>query len=102
MTDKLQGVPTAMKLNQGEEWLVQPNRRPGNEEIGENPGIRYFCKYTDDPHTGQKVPVARLLRVGWLDQRGQVWTEIPSGKIADEAGCGSFTPLLVDNREDSR
>lgn len=40
---------------------------------------------------------ARLRRIGWLDQKGRVWTEIPA--TADFDG-GSLTPLLIDVRGD--
>lgn len=39
---------------------------------------------------------ATLRRIGWLDQKGRVWTEIPSAAGFDG---GSLTALLVDIRE---
>jgi hypothetical protein len=42
-------------------------------------------------------PVATLRRVGWLDQKGRVWTEIPP---MVEFDGGSLSPLLIDARED--
>lgn len=45
----------------------------------------------------QQRHVATLRRVGWLDQKGRVWTETPSGLGFDG---GSLTPLLIDVRED--
>jgi len=37
---------------------------------------------------------ARFRRIGWLDQRGRIWTTIPPQQLAWDLGCGSFTPLL--------
>lgn len=39
---------------------------------------------------------ATLRRIGWLDQKGRVWTRVPA--TADFDG-GSLTPLLVDVRD---
>lgn len=36
-----------------------------------------------------------LRRVGWLDQRGRVWTRIPE-RADRPADVGSFTPLLIE------
>jgi hypothetical protein len=66
------GAQTDMKAHEGESWKVVVD---GAEE--EN---RYF---------------ATLRRVGWLDQKGRVWTKIPPS--ADFDG-GSLTPLLIDAR----
>jgi hypothetical protein len=38
---------------------------------------------------------AQFGRVGWLDQKGRVWTAVPPFKIGWDLGCGSFTPLLI-------
>jgi hypothetical protein len=61
------------------------------------------------PHAGEGWPVrvdggaghgpgprATLRRVGWLDQEGRVWLEVPPGA---GSGGGPLTPLLVDARE---
>lgn len=40
---------------------------------------------------------ARFRRVGWLDQRGRVWTGTPSPGDFDG---GSLTPLLVQIEDD--
>ena len=38
------------------------------------------------------APWLRVRRVGWLDQKGRVWTEIPP---SSEFDGGSLTPLLI-------
>jgi hypothetical protein len=38
------------------------------------------------------APWLRVRRVGWLDQKGRVWTEIPP---ISEFDGGSLTPLLI-------
>lgn len=101
-TPELQGTQTAMSCTIGEEWLVRPDRRPGNERMDEDEDLKYFSRFVSDYVTNQMVPVASLTRIGWLDQRGRIWTRIPPGRLADEMQCGSFMPLLVDNREDGR
>ncbi|HEY2638926.1 MAG TPA: hypothetical protein VGI66_03455 [Streptosporangiaceae bacterium] len=40
---------------------------------------------------------ATLRRIGWLDQKGRVWTELPASPDFDG---GSLTPLLIDVRGD--
>jgi hypothetical protein len=40
---------------------------------------------------------ATLRRIGWIDQKGRVWTSTPSMLRFDG---GSLTPLLIDVRED--
>jgi len=37
-------------------------------------------------------PRARFRRVGWLDQKGRVWTQTPPSASFDG---GSLTPLLI-------
>lgn len=39
---------------------------------------------------------ASLRRIGWIDQKGRVWLEVPPSATFDG---GSLTPLLVDVRE---
>jgi hypothetical protein len=39
---------------------------------------------------------ATLRRVGWLDQKGRVWLQVPPSATFDG---GSLTPLLIDTRE---
>ena len=52
-------------------------------------------------HDGEDWTVsgATLRRIGWLDQRGRAWKQIPPGAVAEEMRCGSFTPLLIDARD---
>lgn len=69
---KYPGAQTDMKVYEGEEWKVVVDR--ADEEH------RYF---------------ATLRRVGWLDQKGRVWTKIPPSAGFDG---GSLTPLLIDAR----
>ena len=69
---------TGMRLHLGDAWKVAADA---------------------EPDTGGAVPAATLRRVGWLDQKGRVWTDIPP---AAGFGGGSLTPLLIDPREDGR
>lgn len=89
---------TPMRLHSGEDWTVRPDLRPGNEDAGENPGLKYYATPETDPRTGQLVPLATLRRVGWLDQKGRVWLAMPNPSAAFDGG--SLTPLLIDARED--
>lgn len=66
------GAQTDMKLHEGEDWKVFA------DHAGDEPNF-----------------FATLRRVGWLDQKGRVWTKIPPS--ADFDG-GSLTPLLIDAR----
>lgn len=74
-----QGAQTEMRLYEGEKWPV----------------------LADLAHNLDDEPVRRdtatLRRVGWLDQKGRVWTRTPSSLTFDG---GSLTPLLIDARED--
>ncbi|MGH3417781.1 MAG: hypothetical protein ACRDVE_14480 [Actinocrinis sp.] len=82
--DAGQGVQTPMRLYVGEDW-------PKTADVwdrGDNAWLRI---------DGLGRPVATLRRVGWLDQKGRVWTEIPPQAGFDG---GSLTPLLIDSRED--
>jgi hypothetical protein len=64
-----------MKLHEGDVWKVVV------DSADEEHGQRYF---------------ATLRRVGWLDQKGRVWTKLPP---SDQFDGGSLTPLLIDARE---
>lgn len=97
-TDSPQAAQTAMRLHAGEDWTVRPDMRPGYEEDGE-PDLKFFTKFERDAHTDQSIAVATLRRVGWLDQKGRVWTDTPPSAGFDG---GSLTPLLIDAREDGR
>jgi hypothetical protein len=82
-----------MRLHAGEPWPVWPDLRPdiddGDRLVPAAP-MRHRL-------TGQQFGVARLRRVGWLDQKGRVWLAVPPGARFDG---GSLTPLLIDARED--
>ena len=79
-------LSTDLRASQGESWPVLADL------IHSRGGREY-----DEPVRDDK---ATLRRIGWLDQRGRVWQEIPPGTKAEEMRCGSFTPLLIDVRGD--
>ena len=87
------GVLTGLRLNDGEPWDVFPDTRPADGH-----DIAIPTRIERD-RNGHLLPVARLRRVGWLDQRGRVWTKIPDGATARSMRCGSFSPLLIDPGE---
>lgn len=72
----MNGIQTDMRLYQGEEWEAAGHAgappRPCDHEVA-------------------RVTV-RMRRVGWLDQRGRVWTSIPPAAGFDG---GSLDPLLI-------
>ena len=78
-----QGAQTAMRLHVGEDWPKVAD----TWDRGDTAWLRI-----DD----QGRPVCTLRRVGWLDQKGRVWTEIPPQAGFDG---GSLTPLLIDARD---
>ncbi len=80
------GTDTGLRLHRGEPWPVVADYRDTED------GFQYRV---DD---AGKV-IARLRRIGWLDQRGRVWLHLPSTAKAANLGCGSFTPLLIDPGE---
>lgn len=65
-----------------EDWRVTADR------IGMSPG------YGDE--SLDLLPFATLRRIGWIDQKGRVYSEIPPQAGFDG---GSLTPLLIDVRE---
>lgn len=67
------GAQTDLKLHEGDVWKVPVDR-------------------ADEEHQF----FATLRRVGWLDQKGRVWTSIPP---SDQFDGGSLTPLLIDARD---
>ena len=95
---KYPGAQTDMKLYEGEEWkvVVDPHGQPFSFWIEDQPEtdvsvIRSMEKaWSAAPHH-----FATLRRVGWLDQKGRVWTKIPPSAGFDG---GSLTPLLIDAR----
>jgi len=74
---------TAMRLHAGENWPKVAD----TWHRGDSSWLRL-----DD--LGR--PVTTLRRVGWLDQKGRVWIEVPPQAGFDG---GSLTPLLIDARD---
>jgi len=72
------GYQTDMRLHQGEDWQAKAH----------DSGYQYYCHDHDKP-----VRAVMLRRVGWLDQKGRVWTETPA---TDDFDGGSLTPLLIN------
>ena len=88
--------PTGLSLARDcENWDVRPDLRPGDEEKNENADLVFCARFTLY-RTGQQVPVARLRRIGWLDQKGRVYLKMPPSATFDG---GSLTPLLIDARD---
>jgi hypothetical protein len=74
---------TGMSASDGENWRVHADEvRDVNGDLAVARADR---------------PSATLRRVGWLDQKGRVWTRTPASSGFDG---GSLTPLLIDVRED--
>lgn len=85
-----QSWETGLSLSQGEDWDVPADTRLTREQDAVRRPFRFANVH------GTPVPVARLRRIGWLDQKGRVWLEIPPG---DRFDGGSLTPLLIDPGE---
>lgn len=83
---------TGLDVSKGEDWQILPDMRPARE--GED-GLMLYARHATH-RSGFTVPVARLRRIGWLDQKGRVWLEVPSSAQFDG---GSLTPLLIDPGE---
>jgi hypothetical protein len=75
-----QGAQTDMRLYDGEDWETTAHIAPVSSPR--------HC----DAHDFIQATI-RLRRIGWLDQKGRVWTEIPP---QDGFDGGSLTPLLVN------
>ena len=97
------GHETGLALSQGEDnWKVPCDRgsQSFDDWLDEQPapqtfeGMAALVRNAWD-HQHQRH-CASLRRVGWLDQKGRVWTEVPSTSSFDG---GSLTPLLVDARD---
>ena len=87
------GWQTDLKQHEGEPWDVFPDLK--EPEYPEFEDIPAFARLA--PHrSGADLPVARLRRIGWIDQKGRVWVKCPPS--ADFDG-GSLTPLLIDPGE---
>lgn len=82
---------TGMRLHDGKPWDVLPDIRLGGDD-----DLPYYPHLAESVSHHVKVPVARLRRIGWLDQKGRVWLTMPSGIEFDG---GSLTPLLIDPGE---
>jgi hypothetical protein len=87
------GALTGLRLYEGENWDVFPDLMP--PEYPDFEGIPAFARTV--PHrSGADLPVARLRRIGWVDQKGRVYTSVPPQAGFDG---GSLTPLLIDPGE---
>lgn len=87
------GVLTGLRLHEGEPRDVFPDLK--QPEYPDFEGIPAFARTA--PHRGgADVPVARLRRIGWVDQRGRVYTACPPSETFNG---GSLTPLLIDPGE---
>jgi hypothetical protein len=75
-----QGAQTDMRLYDGEDWETTAHIAP-------------VSRTRHCPAHGFIQATIRLRRIGWLDQKGRVWTEIPP---QDGFDGGSLTPLLVN------
>jgi hypothetical protein len=97
-----------MRLYEGEEWNVPVNPRNGDltgfsewaeqrqEQSEIQPSAPKDLRLMQQAWDAAPHHFATLRRVGWLDQKGRVWTKIPPS--ADFDG-GSLTPLLIDARD---
>lgn len=83
----------ALSLN-CEDWPVFPDTRPGDAERNETDGLTYFARLGRH-RSGVQLPLARLRRIGWLDQLGRVWLRASDW----DGNGGSITPLLIDPGE---
>jgi hypothetical protein len=97
------GSTTGLKLNDNcEDWMVPCDTRPGqtfDEWAAEHPPFRMMLESEARQvwDASRTRHTATLRRIGWLDQKGRVWTEVPA---SDEFDGGSLTPLLIDVRGD--
>jgi hypothetical protein len=71
---------------------IFPDTRPDPDDDEGNAVYARLARH----RSGQDLPVARLRRVGWLDQKGRVWLATPPAAQFDG---GSLTPLLIDPGE---
>jgi hypothetical protein len=86
-----EGVLTGLRLHEGEPWDVFPDTRPDPDDAD----LTEYAR-TARHRSRLRLPVARLRRVGWIDQKGRVYTTIPPQAGFDG---GSLTPLLIDPGE---
>ena len=101
------GAQTDMRLHEGEDWKVvvdprnldpfdvwESQRQEAEPEL--RPSSAKDEKLMERAWDAAPHHFATLRRIGWIDQKGRVWTKIPP--ISDFDG-GSLTPLLIDTRE---
>lgn len=86
MAEPIHPIQTHMRLHAAEDWPVRADFNVDRQPL----------PWTID---AEGYPVASLRRIGWLDQKGRVWVDVPSTAVSAEYGCGSFTPLLIDPGE---
>jgi len=110
MAQDVVGTRTNMAASRGEHWLVPCDSEQARAENGQS-----FDEWLDSEirpgrhltsaqeylllrawEASRQRHTASLRRVGWLDQQGRVWTEVPP---SDGFDGGSLTPLLIDVRE---
>ena len=103
------GAQTDMRLSEGEEWKTPVDPRGVRFEdwwTGEkrhapdnhltDPLEHALREAAEQAWNAAAKHFATLRRVGWLDQKGRVWTKIPPAAGFDG---GSLTPLLIDARD---
>jgi hypothetical protein len=102
------GEETSLRANANcEDWKVPSDHSSGHlfeewelERQRTSPVRPTTAKDLDLMEQAWKASIthhtATLRRIGWIDQKGRVWLEVPA--TADFDG-GSLTPLLVDVRE---
>jgi hypothetical protein len=104
--EKVIGTLTNMAASRGEDWQVPCDRRDRGQDFDDwfssvemvapvTPEMleRLLLKAWD---ASRQRHTAGLRRIGWMDQKGRVWTQMPSGREFDG---GSLTPLLIDVRD---
>lgn len=105
---QITGYPTGLRINQNcddnwkvptdrgsktfEEWVQEDQKK--REKIPT--AMKDFELMEDAWRESRRTHCATLRRIGWIDQKGRVWTDIPPSSMFDG---GSLTPLLIDVRE---
>jgi hypothetical protein len=98
------GAQTDMKAYEGEDWKVVVDPRDTafihweterQRQTGVYPTAVKDLELMEQAWNAACEHFATLRRVGWLDQKGRVWTKIPPSTQFDG---GSLTPLLIDAR----
>jgi hypothetical protein len=99
------GAQTDMHTYRGEEWKTPVDPRhisfseweaARQESGGVTPTAVKDLELMELAWDAAALHFATLRRVGWLDQKGRVWTKIPPTHGFDG---GSLTPLLIDARD---